>query len=121
MRPGALPLDVDGYPVAPPELELEQVHLYIRHGASSSPISWRVVVLIQMSTNFRSGPSGERTPVRIRMAEPPASVPESWMLCHTARKFDAAVSSNSTTGRNEGLPLLKVVEREDGSTATGEW
>ena len=32
MRPGAVPLDVDGYPVAPPELELEQVHLYVRHG-----------------------------------------------------------------------------------------
>ena len=30
---GSVPLDVDGYPVAPPELELEQVHVYIRHGA----------------------------------------------------------------------------------------
>ena len=30
--PGALPLDVEGYPVAPPELELEQVHIYVRHG-----------------------------------------------------------------------------------------
>ena len=26
-------LDVDNYPVAPPELALEQVHLYVRHGA----------------------------------------------------------------------------------------
>ena len=30
--PGALPLEVDGYPVAPPELQLEQVHIYVRHG-----------------------------------------------------------------------------------------
>ena len=33
---GSVPLDVEGYPVAPPELELEQVHVYIRHGALSS-------------------------------------------------------------------------------------
>ena len=31
--PGALPLDVDGYPVAPAGLELQQVHIYVRHGA----------------------------------------------------------------------------------------
>ena len=31
---GSVPLDVEGYPVAPPELELEQVHVYIRHGTS---------------------------------------------------------------------------------------
>ena len=31
---GHVPLDVNGYPVAPPELELEQVHIYVRHGAS---------------------------------------------------------------------------------------
>ena len=30
--PGAHPLDVDNYPVAPPELKLEQVHVYVRHG-----------------------------------------------------------------------------------------
>lgn len=30
--PGAHPLDVDNYPVAPPDLKLEQVHVYVRHG-----------------------------------------------------------------------------------------
>ena len=31
--PGAtVPLDVDGYPVAPSGLQLEQVHVYVRHG-----------------------------------------------------------------------------------------
>lgn len=30
--PGAIPLDVHGYPLAPPELQLEQVHVYVRHG-----------------------------------------------------------------------------------------
>ena len=64
---------------------------------------------------------GERTPVRIRMSDPPASIPEGWMLCHTARRFSAAVASNSTDGSQEGLPLRKVVEREDGSIASGEW
>lgn len=28
-----MPLEVDGYPVAPPNLQLEQVHIYVRHGA----------------------------------------------------------------------------------------
>lgn len=31
---GSSTLDVDGYPVAPPDLELAQVHVYIRHGTS---------------------------------------------------------------------------------------
>ncbi|KAJ3551009.1 hypothetical protein NM688_g4955 [Phlebia brevispora] len=93
-HPGAKRLDVEGYPVAPSELELEQVHVYVRHG--------------------------ERTPVRIRMSEPPASIPQSWMLCHTARRFSAAVASNATYGSNEELPLRRVVEREDGSLSPGE-
>ena len=33
-KKGHVPLDVNGYPVAPPELELEQVHIYVRHGMS---------------------------------------------------------------------------------------
>jgi len=31
--PGHIPLDVENYPVAPPTLQLEQVHLFVRHGA----------------------------------------------------------------------------------------
>lgn len=27
-----VPLDVEGYPLAPPGLELEQVHVFVRHG-----------------------------------------------------------------------------------------
>ena len=34
IRPPQVPLDVDNYPVAPPDLELEQVHIYVRHGKS---------------------------------------------------------------------------------------
>lgn len=30
--PGTIPLDVEHYPIPPPELELEQVHVYVRHG-----------------------------------------------------------------------------------------
>lgn len=32
LGPGTLPFDVENYPVAPEGLELEQVHLYVRHG-----------------------------------------------------------------------------------------
>ena len=30
--PGHVPLDVENYPVAPENLALEQVHVYVRHG-----------------------------------------------------------------------------------------
>lgn len=33
---GSVPLNIEAYPVAPPELELEQVHVYIRHGTRPS-------------------------------------------------------------------------------------
>lgn len=77
---------------------------------------------------------GERTPVGVRMADPPASIPEHWMFCNTARQFRAAVSSASaeegqgllfsalqTAPGAEELRARRVVERRDGSTAVGEW
>lgn len=36
-RPPQVPLDVQQYPVAPAGLELEQVHVYMRHGTFDSP------------------------------------------------------------------------------------
>jgi hypothetical protein len=33
-------LDVDNYPIAPPELELKQVHIYLRHGTFVCFCSW---------------------------------------------------------------------------------
>lgn len=94
--PGAtVPLDVDGYPVAPPELQLEQVHIYVRHG--------------------------ERTPVRVRMSAPPANIPERWDLCRTARRFRAAVISNmSATNAMEEVTMRKVVEGANGDVEAGE-
>ena len=35
--PGHVPLDVEKYPVAPDNLALEQVHVYVRHGACCVP------------------------------------------------------------------------------------
>ena len=32
-HPGHIPLDVENYPVAPSTLQLEQVHMFVRHGA----------------------------------------------------------------------------------------
>ncbi|KZT70468.1 phosphoglycerate mutase-like protein [Daedalea quercina L-15889] len=104
---GSVPLDVSGYPVAPAELELEQVHVYIRHG--------------------------ERTPVGVRMADPPASIPKHWMFCHTGRDSRAAIASTSAAvpgmrgpagagevQQQESLRTVHVVERSDGSAAPGE-
>ncbi|KAF9649732.1 phosphoglycerate mutase-like protein [Thelephora ganbajun] len=61
--PGHVPLDVENYPVAPDNLALEQVHVYVRHG--------------------------ERTPVKPRMTE---HIPPQWQICHVARQFKAAVA-----------------------------
>lgn len=61
--PGHVPLDVENYPVAPDNLALEQVHVYVRHG--------------------------ERTPVKARMTE---YIPSQWQICHVARQFKAAVA-----------------------------
>ncbi|TDL24646.1 phosphoglycerate mutase-like protein [Rickenella mellea] len=106
MRPPQVPLDVQRYPLAPPELQLEQVHVFIRHG--------------------------ERTPVGVRMSEPPASIPEHWMMCKTGRQFRAAVAgaltqveANGIAARKDALPaetlaVKRVVERIDGTSVEGE-
>ncbi|KAI8986698.1 phosphoglycerate mutase-like protein [Trametes punicea] len=108
LKRGHVPLDVDGYPVAPPELELQQVHIYVRHG--------------------------ERTPVGVRMADPPANIPEHWMFCNTARQFRAAVASATAEEGEASMPFpavqtgaaveelraRRIVERRDGTAVAGE-
>lgn len=125
---GHVPLDVEGYPVAPADLELEQVHVYIRHGMFN--LFWKNGV---QTSHPVPHSTGERTPVGVRMADPPASLPKHWSFCHTARHFRAAVTSRSqtipgTTGNagaddtsEESLRTLRVVERADGTIAPGEW
>lgn len=77
--------------------------------------------------------TGERTPVGVRMAGPPANIPENWMFCKTARQFRAAVagvSSKDETAmfpsiqaeqRTEELRIHRVVERADGTAVVGQW
>lgn len=61
------------------------------------------------------------------MSEPPASIPEHWVLCKTARRFKAAVTSTlnvggrDITGDDETLSISKAVERADGNVVDGEW
>lgn len=78
--------------------------------------------------------AGERTPVGVRLTEAPASIPEHWIMCRTARRFRAAVSSALGVGPNhiphlsevereldETLLTRRVVERKDGTLGEGEW
>jgi acid phosphatase len=99
-------LDPESYPTTPESLELQQVHVYVRHG--------------------------ERTPVGVRMAGPPASIPQHWMMCKTARWFRAAVFSDTHNATpldiaggekmlEDTLLMRKTVERADGTAAEGEW
>ncbi|KAG9013480.1 hypothetical protein FRB94_002555 [Tulasnella sp. JGI-2019a] len=83
-----MPLDVNSYDLAPSGLKLEQVHIYIRHG--------------------------ERTPVSVRLNNSPASVPEFWNMCKTARKFMAAVYPHNI------LEVRRVSERASGKSVDGE-
>ncbi|TFK41610.1 histidine phosphatase superfamily [Crucibulum laeve] len=93
-----VPLEVERYPTPPEGLQLEQVHVYVRHG--------------------------ERTPVGIRLNKPPASIPEHWEMCKTARRFRSTVTSMaglSTDGViDEILYHKKMVERPDGTVTEGE-
>lgn len=94
-----VPLEVDEYPVAPEPLQLEQVHIFVRHG--------------------------ERTPVGVRLAGPPANIPEHWTMCRTARRFRAALpgllEDREALKHEEILHSRKVVERKDGTVIEGEW
>ncbi|EJD54828.1 phosphoglycerate mutase-like protein [Auricularia subglabra TFB-10046 SS5] len=99
-------LDVEAYPAAPQELELQQVHVYVRHG--------------------------ERTPVGTRMEAPPASIPPHWLMCKTARAFKASVHDSTdaqtvfkslAAAEHPGekiLPVKRLVERNDGTVVEGE-
>ncbi|KAF4581308.1 hypothetical protein EYR40_002896 [Pleurotus pulmonarius] len=94
VRPPQEPLDVENYPVAPEGLKLDQVHVYVRHG--------------------------ERAPVGVRLADPPASIPSHWMLCTAARQFRAVLNTNTGALDGDPLPLKRLVERKDGTSAEGE-
>ncbi|KAG1718245.1 phosphoglycerate mutase-like protein [Suillus paluster] len=89
---GPMQLDVKNYPVAPEGLDLEQVYIYVRHG--------------------------ERTPVRVRMSDPPASIPADWQMCNTAKSFHETVAGYSSTV-DDGLWYKQVVENRLGKTAEG--
>lgn len=92
MQDGPVPLDVESYPDAPEGLDLEQVHVYVRHG--------------------------ERTPVRVRMSDPPASISADWQMCNTAKSFHETVAGHGPT-TDDGLWYRKVVENRYGKTAEG--
>ncbi|KAI0031958.1 phosphoglycerate mutase-like protein [Vararia minispora EC-137] len=84
-------LDVENYPVAPSELELAQVHVYVRHG--------------------------ERTPVSTRMSGAPGNIPERWNMCREARRFRAAVAGDPSARL---LDVTRIVEQSSGQAAEGE-
>lgn len=78
---------------------------------------------------------GERTPVGIRLSKAPASIPEHWMVCKTARRLKTALSSGAgsdyaaslagTDAVRQPQDLLdilnpRVVEQIDGKKESGE-
>ncbi|ESK96267.1 acid phosphatase [Moniliophthora roreri MCA 2997] len=87
------PLDVEKYPEGLQGLELEQVHIYVRHG--------------------------ERAPVGVRMTDQPANIPEHWIMCKTARRMQASVYGLPESG-DEFLQSRKIVERKDGTSMEGQ-
>jgi len=112
------PLDVEGYPLAPPELQLEQVHVFVRHGMlPQTKLSPQ-----RLTRDSSSRYIGERTPVRIRMTDPPASLPARWQMCFAARQFSEAVNLTvPTVPSQRTLWFKKVTEAAEGNTAPGLW
>lgn len=119
-----VPLNSEGYQRAPDSLELEQVHVYVRHGA------W--LPATTESKRPANNVAGERTPVGVRLAGPPASIPEHWNFCWAARGFRAAVLSNASFAARSNAQeydfalenaggARKLVERKDGTHVGGEW
>ena len=76
---------------------------------------------------------GERTPVRVRLSNPPASIPEHWTMCRMAYRFRTV--SDMLGVSSEEIPITKeldhrfdgsqnipkLVERIDGTTVEGGW
>lgn len=52
------------------------------------------------------------------MSDAPANIPPRWLLCKEGRKFEAAVANLTGSGT---LHVERVVEKEDGSSESGEW
>ena len=59
---------------------------------------------------------GERTPVSTRMTE---FIPERWLMCSTARRFNATVGD--TNNATSALDITRIVARPDGVSVPGEW
>ena len=74
-RPPEVSLDAEGYPLAPHDMILEQVHVFVRHG--------------------------ERAPVGVRLSRGPAPIPEHWMMCKAARSM--AEDLGGFSGKNIAL------------------
>lgn len=50
--PGHTPLDVENYPVAPATLELEQVHMFVRHGAFQRSSTYSFAQSVQVNARL---------------------------------------------------------------------
>lgn len=62
---------------------------------------------------------GERTPVGVRMQNPPGNIPAYWNLCKAARQFKAAVMGDGNATKS--IEILRLSERTDGYSEVGEW
>ena len=60
-RDPQVPLDVEGYPVAPRGLELEQVHVYVRHGQNTISLQIHVSYIFHRRTRTRLQPNAPPT------------------------------------------------------------
>jgi hypothetical protein len=68
---------------------------------------------------------GERTPVGVRMQNPPGNIPEHWLLCQAGRRFSAAVWEPARNKQElytvGSVDIERVVEFRNGSDKFGVW
>jgi hypothetical protein len=133
MPPREVPLDVENYPVAPAELVLEQVHVFVRHGECSES---QTGFMIPGLNTFPSQGNEHRSEydLQVLLLRYLNSGRVSWSLrgkkthqrfrnmCHTGRNFRAAVAATLHSNlENETLDVQRVVERRDGTFRDGDW
>ena len=68
---------------------------------------------------------GERTPVGVRMQNPPGNIPEHWLLCQAGRRFSAAVWEPARNKQElyivGSVDIERVVEFRNDSAKPGVW
>jgi hypothetical protein len=129
-----VPLAVEAYPDIPSELQLQQVHIYVRHGASCACVpTWLLTVAYRRKNSSRCedvGASRVDTRILVCLQLHAISLGNSRTvrpLCTEGRRFRASVASllvpegGLAKAVVQSLELRRSLERPDGTFNDADW